>query len=211
MNANPEYRIMNFATIRSGFAGAIAGLALALMLPLAAGAAEDGATPHYPLVKPRQQQWSFAGPFGRWDKGSLQRGLKVYKEVCAACHSLSLVPFRTLGELGYTEEQVKAFAAEYTVTDGPNIEADMFERPAIPSDRFPSPFPNDAAAAYANNGAAPPDLSLIAKARAVERGFPWFILDVFTMYAENGPDYLYSLMTGYQDPPAGVEVADGGY
>ena len=95
-----------------------------------------------------------------------------------------LVAFRTLEELGYSEAQVKAFAAEYTVQDGPNAEGEMFDRPGIPSDYFPSPFPNVQAAAAANNGAAPPDFSLIAKARGVERGFPTFVFDIFTQYAE---------------------------
>ena len=106
---------------------------------------------------------------------------------------------------------VRAFAANYTIEDGPNEEGEMFERPGRPSDRFPSPFPNPQAAAYANNGAYPPDFSLIAKARAPERGFPTFIFDVFTLYAENGPDYIYSLLTGYEDPPADKEVPDGAY
>ena len=204
---------MTFAAIRSGMISGFAGLALAILAPLGAQAAEEGEghTPHYPLVKPTQQEWSFAGPFGHWDIAQLQRGLKIYKENCSACHSLEYVAFRNLEALGYTEEQVKAFAAEYTVTDGPNADGEMFERPAVPSDRFPSPFPNKEAAAAANNGAAPPDLSLIAKARAVERGFPWFVFDVFTLYAENGPDYLYGLLTGYTDPPAGYEVAEGAY
>ncbi|MEZ5801734.1 MAG: cytochrome c1 [Nitratireductor sp.] len=173
-----------------------------------AQAAEEGKTPHYPLEHPKHAHWSFAGPFGHWDIAQLQRGLQIYKEVCSACHSMSLVSFRNLEELGYSPEQVKAFAADYTVTDGPNAEGDMFERPAVGSDKFPSPFPNTEAAAAANNGAAPPDFSLLAKARAPERGFPTFIFDIFTMYAENGPDYIYSLLTGYQDPPAGVEVPD---
>ena len=134
-------------------------------------------------MKPTEENWSFAGPFGTYDKAQLQRGLKVYKEVCSACHSMNLVAFRTLEDLGYSEAQVKAFAAEYTVQDGPNADGEMFERPAIPSDHFPSPFPNVEAAAAANNGAAPPDLSLIAKARGVERGFPTFVFDIFTQYA----------------------------
>ena len=92
---------------------------------------------------------------------------------------------------------MKAFAAEYTVQDGPNDEGEMFDRPGIPSDYFPSPFPNVQAAAAANGGAAPPDFSLIAKARGVERGFPTFVFDIFTQYAENGPDYIHSLLTGY--------------
>ena len=200
---------MNIKTFGSGIArlaaAAVVGIA---MSGAVAHAAEEGATPHYPLEHPKHAHWSFAGPFGHWDIGQLQRGLQIYKEVCSACHSMSLVSFRDLEELGYSPEQVKAFAAEYTVTDGPNAEGDMFERPAVGSDKFPSPFPNTEAAAAANNGAAPPDFSLLAKARAPERGFPTFIFDIFTLYAENGPDYIYSLLTGYQDPPAGVEVPD---
>ena len=167
---------------------------------------------HFPIHKPKQEDWSFYGPFGTYDKAQLQRGLKVYKEVCAACHSMNLVAFRTLQELDYSEAQVKAFAAEYTVHDGPNDQGEMFDRPGIPSDYFPSPFPNVQAAAAANGGAAPPDFSLIAKARGVERGFPTFVFDIFTQYAENGPDYIHSLLTGYgQEPPAGMEIAEGTY
>ena len=176
-----------------------------------AKAAEEGATPHYPLHHPREVDWSFAGPFGHYDRGQLQRGLKVYTEVCAACHSMSLVAFRTLGDLGYSDEQVKAFAANYQVTDGPNDDGDMFDRNAVPSDHFPAPFANAQAAAASNNGAAPPDFSLIAKARGVTRGFPQFVFDIFTQYQEGGPDYIYSLLTGYQEPPEGVEVPEGTY
>lgn len=164
---------------------------------------------HFPVLKPKHINWSFGGPFGKYDKAQLQRGLKVYKEVCSACHSMNLVSFRTLEDLGYSDEQVKAFAAEYEVQDGPNGDGEMFTRKAVASDHFPSPFPNEQAAAAANNGAAPPDFSLIAKARGVERGFPTFIFDIFTQYQESGPDYIYSLLTGYQEPPAGVEVAEG--
>ncbi|MGC4024991.1 MAG: cytochrome c1 [Mesorhizobium sp.] len=165
---------------------------------------------HFPIHAPREQKWSFSGPFGTYDKAQLQRGLKVYKEVCSACHSMHLVPFRMLEELGYNEAQVKAFAAEYTVQDGPNDDGEMFDRPGKPSDYFPSPFPNDQAAAAANGGAAPPDMSLLAKARGVTRGFPQFVIDIFTQYAEGGPDYIYSLLTGYdQTPPEGMEIAEG--
>jgi ubiquinol-cytochrome c reductase cytochrome c1 subunit len=168
-------------------------------------------TGHYPILKPEQMDWSFAGPFGKYDKAQLQRGLKVYTEVCAACHSMSLVAFRTLEDLGYSEAQVKAFAANYEVTDGPNADGEMFTRTAVASDHFPSPFPNKEAAAAANNGAAPPDFSLIAKARGVTRGFPTFVFDIFTQYQQGGPDYIHALLTGYQDPPEGVEVAEGTY
>ncbi|MEM9105367.1 MAG: cytochrome c1, partial [Pseudomonadota bacterium] len=156
--------------------------------------------------KPREQDWSFAGPFGTYDKAQLQRGMQVYIEVCAACHSLDRVAFRNFEDLGYSPEQIRALASQYEVTDGPNDEGEMFERAAIPADYFPNPFPNPEAAAFANNGAAPPDFSLIAKARAATRGFPTFVFDIFTMYAESGPDYLYSLLTGYQVPPEGVEL-----
>lgn len=168
-------------------------------------------TGHYPILKPEQMDWSFAGPFGKYDKAQLQRGLKVYTEVCAACHSMELVAFRTLEDLGYSEAQVKAFAANYEVTDGPNADGEMFTRTAVASDHFPAPFPNKEAAAAANNGAAPPDFSLIAKARGVTRGFPTFVFDIFTQYQQGGPDYIHALLTGYQDPPEGVEVAEGTY
>lgn len=168
-------------------------------------------TGHYPILKPEQMDWSFAGPFGKYDKGQLQRGLKVYIEVCAACHSMELVAFRTLEDLGYSEAQVKAFAANYEVTDGPNADGEMFTRPAVASDHFPPPFPNKEAAAASNNGAAPPDFSLIAKARGVTRGFPTFVFDIFTQYQQGGPDYIHALLTGYQDPPEGIEVAEGTY
>ena len=189
----------------------IVPLALAAIIGVgpAAAAEGEGGTPHYPIHHPKDVEWSFAGPFATYDKGQLQRGLKVYTEVCSACHSMTLVPFRTLGDLGYSEEEVRAFAANYEVQDGPNDEGEMFTRTAIPADHFPAPFANDQAAAYANNGAIPPDFSLLAKARYVERGFPQFIFDIFTGYNESGPNYIYSLLTGYEEPPEGVEVAEG--
>lgn len=136
-------------------------------------------------------KFSFDGVFGTYDRASAQRGFQVYKEVCSACHSLRLLSYRNLRELGLTEAQVEAIAAGYQITDGPNDEGQMFERPGRPADRFRKPFANDAAARAANNGALPPDLSVIAKAR------------------EGGADYLYALLTGYADPPAGVTVMDG--
>jgi ubiquinol-cytochrome c reductase cytochrome c1 subunit len=176
-----------------------------------AGEASHEANPtHFPIHKPKEMNWTFAGPFGTYDKAQLQRGLKVYKEVCSACHSMKLVAFRTLSDLGYSEAQVKAFAAGYTVPDGPNDAGEMFERPGIPSDYFPSPYPNDKAAAASNGGAVPPDMSLLAKARGIERGFPQFVIDIFTQYATGGPDYIHGLITGYdQQPPAGMTVPEG--
>ena len=187
------------------------GLLAAGGAAIAEEAAHNEAAPtHFPIHEPKEIKWSFAGPFGTYDKAQLQRGLQVYKEVCSACHSMSLVAFRTLEGLGYSEAQVKAFAAEYTVHDGPNDDGDMFDRPGLPSDHFPAPFPNEQAAAAANGGAAPPDMSLLAKARGVERGFPRFIFDIFTQYAESGPDYIHSLLTGYDEtPPAGMTIPEG--
>ncbi|RFC62461.1 cytochrome c1 [Fulvimarina endophytica] len=180
----------------------------------AAEAAEEGhaETPHYPLKKPEEVDWSFDGPFGTWDLAQLQRGFQVYREVCSACHSMNFVAFRNLEALGYSEDQISSLAGEYTVQDGPDDTGEMFERPAVGSDYLPAPYPNPQAAAASNNGAVPPDLSLIAKARAVERGFPTFVFDIFTQYAEAGPDYIHALLTGYgEEPPAGVQVMDGTY
>jgi ubiquinol-cytochrome c reductase cytochrome c1 subunit len=193
----------------------LAALAIVAGGTVMVAAAQDGnsAEPtHFPLERPQEMCWSFAGPFGTYDKAQLQRGLKVYKEVCSACHSLNLVAFRSLEDLGYSEAQVKAFAAEYQIHDGPNDDGEMFDRPGKPSDHFPSPFPNEQAAAAANGGAAPPDLSLIAKAREVQRGFPRFIFDIFTQYEEGGPDYIHAFVTGFgQKPPAGVTIPEGTY
>ena len=174
----------------------------------------EGATQHYPILKPKHIDWTFGGPFGHFDPQQLQRGFQVYREVCASCHAMSLVSFRNLAsEAGphFTEEQVAALAAEYQITDGPDSNGDMFERPGRASDALPSPYPNPEAAAASNGGAYPPDLSLIAKARAVTRGFPAFVFDIFTQYQEMGPDYIYSLLTGYQEPPAGAELQPGQY
>jgi ubiquinol-cytochrome c reductase cytochrome c1 subunit len=175
-----------------------------------AAAGDHAAEPtHFPIMHPKEQNWSFAGPFGTYDKAQLQRGLKIYKEVCSACHSMDLVTFRTLEDLGYSEAQVKAFAAEYQIPKMGD-DGEMADQPGLPSDHFPSPFANPLAAAAANGGAAPPDFSLIAKARGVTRGFPQFVIDIFTGYQESGPDYIYSLLKGYgQTPPAGMEIAEG--
>jgi len=174
----------------------------------------EGETPHYPLLLPPLESWTFAGFFGRFDHIQLQRGFQVYREVCSACHGLKYVAFRTLADEGgpqFTEEEVRALAAEYEITDGPDEAGDMFERPGRPSDHFPSPFPNEQAAAAANGGAAPPDLSVIAKARSVGRGIQWTLLDFFTQYQEGGVDYMHALLTGYQEPPPGTEVSPGTY
>jgi cytochrome c1 len=163
---------------------------------------------------PPPVKWSFAGPFGKYDRGQLQRGLKIYREVCASCHGLNLLAFRNLAEPGgpeFTQAQAKAIAADYKVKDGPNDQGEMFERPGTLADRFPPPFPNEQAARAANGGAAPPDLSVIAKARTYERGFPWFVLDMIVPYQEQGPDYIHALLKGYENPPQGFALPEGSF
>lgn len=140
---------------------------------------------------PPDARFGFAGLFGTFDRGALQRGFQVYQEVCSACHGMRLLSYRNLLDIGLTEEQVRAIAASYQITDGPNDEGEMFERPGRLSDRFRSPFPNQQAARVANNGAYPVDLSVITKAR------------------QYGANYLHALLTGYVDPPPGVEVMAG--
>jgi ubiquinol-cytochrome c reductase cytochrome b/c1 subunit len=185
------------------FAGVLAASLAAAIAPQPAGAQDHDAP------QPPRQKWSFAGPFGNYDRAQLQRGFKVYREVCGVCHGLNLLAFRNLAGLGYSEAQVKAIAAEYKVQDGPNDQGEMFERDGRPADRFPPPWPNENAA-RARYNAVPPDFSVIAKARGYERGFPWFVLDVFTQYQEHGIDYMTALLVGYEDmPPAGVTLPTG--
>ncbi|MFD1332648.1 cytochrome c1 [Methylopila musalis] len=187
-----------------------AGRALAAAAALGLAALSSGpALAAGETVKPPAQSWSFSGPFGKYDTGQLQRGFKIYSEVCASCHALSLVAFRNLHEAGgprFSEEQARTIAEEHKVQDGPNDAGEMFERPGRLSDRFPKPFPNEQAARAANGGAYPPDFSLLAKARTYERGFPTFLFDIVTQYQEQGPDYIHALLTGYVDPPAGKEA-----
>ncbi|MCE2687877.1 MAG: cytochrome c1 [Rickettsiales bacterium] len=142
-------------------------------------------------LHPKQIKWSFDGIFGTIDRQSAQRGFQIYKEVCSSCHSLKLASYRNLNEIGFTEAEVKQIASEYQITDGPNEDGDMFERQAIPSDKFASPYPNDNSARSANGGALPPDLSLIVKAR------------------HDGANYIYSILTGYEDAPDNFPLAQG--
>jgi ubiquinol-cytochrome c reductase cytochrome c1 subunit len=165
-------------------AKAALGAFLGLVLGAASAQAAEG-------TKLPELDWSFDGPLGLFDDAQLQRGLQVYREVCSGCHGLKYVAFRNLADLGYNEDQIKAFASEATIVDGPNDEGEMYEREGRPSDYFPSPFPNAKAAAAANNGAAPPDLSLMAKARF------------------GGPDYIHAILIGYEEEPAEFEVLEG--
>lgn len=190
----------------------IASRSFVAALALAGAAAVTPALAAGDVVHPPAQKWSFSGPFGTFDRAQLQRGFKVYKEICAACHGLEKISFRNLSEPGgpgFTQGQVKTLAADYKVKDGPNEQGEMFERPGRPSDRFPKPFANDEAAKAANGGAVPPDFSVIAKARTYERGFPTFMIDIVTQYQEQGVDYITALLMGYEAPPKGVTVEPG--
>ena len=140
-----------------------------------------------------KQNWPFDGIFGRFDESSLQRGFQVYREVCAACHGIRHISYRDLKGIGYTNDEIKVIAADYEVMDGPNDDGEMFEREARPSDKFVGPYENDKIARLANNGAYPPDLSLIVKARA------------------DGANYLYSLLNGYKEFPDNFEASEGMY
>jgi len=143
-----------------------------------------------------KNDWSFEGIFGTFDRSSLQRGYQVYQEVCSGCHSIQHLSYRNLSEKGGPEfslDEAKAIAAQFEVTDGPNDEGEMFTRPRRLSDKFVNPFPNIQAATAANGGAYPPDMSVLVKAR------------------KGGADYIYSLLLGYEEAPAGYELDDGVY
>jgi ubiquinol-cytochrome c reductase cytochrome c1 subunit len=151
-----------------------------------ASAAPEASEPKLP-----KQAWSFAGPFGTYDRAAAQRGYQVYEEICSRCHSMNQLYYRDLVGLGYNEDEVKAIAAQKQVTDGPNDQGEMFQRAGRPYDKFVAPFANEQLARATLNGALPPDLSLIVKAR------------------EGGADYIAALLTGYKDPPpAGVKLSD---
>jgi len=188
---------------------------IVLALTLAAAVAAPGlrgAVAQEQEVPPPRQHWSFAGPFGLYDPEQLQRGFKIYREVCSNCHSLKLLAFRNLADPGgpdFTEEQAAAIAATFQVTAGPNDQGEMYQRPGVPADYFPPPFANEQAARNANGGALPPDMSDLAKARSYERGFPWFIVDAFTQYQEEGPDYIHAILNGYEEAPAGFTLPPG--
>lgn len=196
------------------FAAGLFGLAALASAAQAAG----GGGPEYD-----RQAWTFAGfPIvgkgGYFDNNQLQRGFLVYKEVCSSCHGMKLVPFRALSEKGgpeFPEAGVKSLAASYKVVDGPNDQGKMFKRPGLLSDIIPGPFSNDQEARSANNGALPPDFSVLAKARGIEVERPFYMVpsamvrDIVTGYQEAGPDYIYAVLTGYAKVPAGFKNLDG--
>ena len=170
---------------------ALAALSMAAAVPAPAvlGTASVAFAEEGPALE--HQNWPWLGVFGKYDQAQLKRGFQVYHDVCSACHGLKLVAYRNLAAIGFTEDEIKAFAAEKTVKDGPNDQGEMFDRPACPSDHFVPPFANDQAARAANNGALPPDQSLLVKAR------------------KGGPDYVYAVLMGYKDAPADATVPDG--
>ncbi|NNE22090.1 MAG: cytochrome c1 [Rhizobiales bacterium] len=158
--------------------------------------------------------FSFEGIFGTFDRGQLQRGYLVYKEVCAACHSMRQLSFRNLGEPGgpeFSEDEVKALAATFEVPGEPDSDGEISDRPAIPADKFPSPFANEQAARASNSGALPPDLSLVTKSREGWH-YPWYSSPFIKLVKGNGgPEYVASLLAGYQDPPSGEEQGNLSY
>ena len=179
-------------------------LAVGLVAGTSVQAAEGGAAIE-------KQSWSFAGIFGTYDENQLQRGFQVFREVCASCHGARLIAFRNLAEEGgpgFSEEQVKALAAEYEVADPT---ADGGVRTAVPADRWPSPFATEQDARDANGGALPPDFSVLAKARGVTDPFPFWIFNYFTGYSEGGPDYIHALLNGYHEevPETAPHNSDG--
>jgi ubiquinol-cytochrome c reductase cytochrome b/c1 subunit len=182
--------------------GSVAAILLALGLVTLLGMSSSSVAAE--AENPPMNKWSFAGPFGKFDRGQLQRGFKVYKEVCETCHGIQLLSFRNLSEPGgpgFSPAQVETVAASYKYKE-PNDQGDMVERDGRPADRFPPPslrFPT----------ATPPDLSVIVKARGYERGFPAFLIDMFTQYQEAGADYVVALLKGYENPPAGFELPPG--
>ncbi len=193
------------------FRSTLTAWALAVSL---SGVAAAAAHAQVEADTPAPQHWSFSGPFGEYDAEQLQRGFKIYREVCSTCHSLKLLSFRNLadpGGPGFTEAQAAAIAATFQVTDGPNDKGQMFQRPGKISDYFPPPFANDQTARAALGGGLPPDMSDLAKARTYDEGFPGFIFDAFTMYQEQGPDYIHAILNGYTSAPSGFPLAPGTY
>lgn len=171
----------------------------------------DNNVTQYPIKQPPKQQWSFAGPFGVYDNNQLQRGLKIYQEVCSTCHSLKYVSFNSLKGIGLSDTDIKVIAAHYQVASAPNEEGEVKMRAAGANDYFPNPFANDKLAAFVNNGIVPVDLSLIARARTISAPFPNFIHNIFTNYTSAGPDYIYALLTGYENPPPNYHLNAGNY
>ena len=194
------------------------GLAAGLLLSIAPAAAAEQAAAHEEPYQIPRLTWTWGGIFGYFDQQQLRRGYKVYKEVCSNCHNMGLLSYRNLGEPGgpgFSPEEVKAIAAEVQVFEGFDEQGNIAMRAGRPADNFVWKFKNAKEAAAAFGGAVPPDLSLITRARGIEREFHWYEFplvaakDLATQYQEQGADYLHALLNGYVDPPAGKTVASG--
>jgi ubiquinol-cytochrome c reductase cytochrome c1 subunit len=176
---------------------------------IAMGLAVPALAQEHEVITVERQPWTFGGIFGKYDEHQLQRGFQVFQTVCANCHGAKLLAFRNLeeeGGPGFSEEQVKALAATYTVND-PDAEGGT--RKGLPSDRWPGTGQSDADLA-ASFGVVPPDLSVMAKARAIASPFPQWVFNYFTTYSEGGPDYIHALLLGYEEtPPEGATVPEG--
>jgi cytochrome c1 len=205
-------KIFSMRNFRTSVLGAAMLLATGLSTPsFAAGEA----------VEIPRQDWTFSGMTGYFDRAQLRRGYQVYQNVCAVCHGMRQLYYRNLSEPGgpeFSQARVLEIASQAQVTDGPNDDGEMFTRPGTPADKFVLPYPNEKAAAAAMGGAVPPDLSLMAKARAPAHAHAWYtepyfwLVDILTGYQEGGADYSYALLTGYADePPAGIDVLPGLY
>ena len=184
----------------------MAGACLILALALSLAVLAPSASAQEEVATPPKNKWSFAGPFGKFDRGQLQRGFKIYQEVCLQCHGMQLLSYRNLAEPGgpgFTTAQATAVAAQYKVQDGVDDQGKPIEREARLADHFPPPlikFPT----------ATPPDMSVIAKSRGYERGFPWWLWDMIIQYQEHGVDYITALLQGYEaSPPQGVTLPPG--
>jgi ubiquinol-cytochrome c reductase cytochrome b/c1 subunit len=188
---------------RALFALVLAGSLVAIAQPASAQTEQ---------VPPSRQKWSFAGPFGKYDEGQLQRGFKIYREVCANCHAMEMVSFHNLADAGgpgFSEAQAEAVAAEYKIKDLDD-QGNQIERAGRLADHFPPPFANELVA-KATYGVPPPDMSTLAKARGYQRGFPWFVFDIVTQYQEQGPDYIAAYISGYKDPPKDFKLPENGH
>jgi ubiquinol-cytochrome c reductase cytochrome b/c1 subunit len=206
-------RSVGIVLLTLGLTAAVALLGASQPAAAADGKAKEEKASSHETPPPPRQKWSFAGLFGKFDQAQLQRGLKVYREVCQNCHSLNMVSFRTLGDEGgphFSKEQVAAIAADYQIAEI-NDSGETVKRPARAADYFPGPYDNEQQARLANNKLLPPDLSVMAKARQYERGLPWFIFDVFAPYQELGVDYIKAILTGYDKAPPDAEVPQGSY
>ena len=193
-----------------------AALVLATVLTVGGGAVLAAGGEHVHIDR---QKWTFSGFLGKFDEAQLQRGFKVYVDTCARCHSLKRIAFRNLAQPGgpnFPEAAIKSLAADkYQVDAEPNEQGKVVKRPAILVDYLPSPYKNEQEARATLNGALPPDLSLITKARGIESNAPFYLVpknmlvDIVTGYQEAGADYVYAYLTGYKDMPAGTKVPDG--